>query len=85
MNFFFQQGCIIDTCKSELMLDFGLAPCNFATFHLDLIFHTTCVQKIAPSMQTNARQKKKECPTYIYIYPLKFLSQLEWEVQISHF
>ncbi len=60
MNFFFQQGCIIDTCKSELMLDFGLAPCNFATFNLDLIFHTTGVQKMAPSMKTNARHKKKE-------------------------
>ncbi len=67
-DFFFQQGCIIDTCKSELMLDFGLAPCNFATFHLDLIFHTTCVQKMAPSMKTNARQKKKECLKYMYIY-----------------
>jgi hypothetical protein len=42
------------------MLDFGLAPRNFATFDLDLIFHTTVVQKMAPSMKTNARHKKKE-------------------------
>jgi len=41
--FVLQQECICNTCKSELMFDFDLAPYNLATYHLALVFHITCV------------------------------------------
>jgi hypothetical protein len=46
VNFFFQQGCIIDTCKSELMLDFGLAPCmrfKYHIFGMDEFLELSCI------------------------------------------
>ncbi len=43
------------------MFDLDLAPYNLATYHLALVFHITCVQKMAPFMKANAKQKGKEC------------------------
>lgn len=84
VDFFLQQECIIDTyktCKSELMFGFDLAPCNLATFHLVLVFHTICVQKMAPSMKANVKQKGEE-RFKTKKSTLKSLSQLECQVHI---
>jgi len=40
--FFHEQECIIDTCnkfKDEMTFDLDLAPCNFGTLHLALVFY----------------------------------------------
>jgi hypothetical protein len=37
------------------MFDFALGSRNLAIFHLALVFHITCVQKMALSMKANVK------------------------------